>query len=356
MRENSGGIVRANVKANVRVVGWPRWFSNPYLPKLLAALRDEGVDASASYTLVACAARLRAGDWLHLHWPGEAHTHKVRWLYRLHAATVRMQLRALKRRGVRIAWTAHNLVPHDDPHPDLGHRARRDVLALVDHVFVHFASARADLAETFGYTGPSTVMPHPHFMDTYPPPAPRDVARARLGLPDDGFVCLAFGRIRPYKGIGSIISAFRAMAGERDRLVVAGLREGDVNAELALAEGDPRILVHARKIPHDDVPLYFGAADVAVTAHRAFFTSGTAPLALTMGCPIVGPSVHHLAELAGGQRVFPIQDGPDGLAASLAQARDAAPTIDHAALRAWTADCLGDWHDAAAQICRVFRC
>jgi beta-1,4-mannosyltransferase len=329
----------------LRAVAWPRWFANPYLPRLLDALCDDGIDARAAQTLALAATRLRSGDWLHLHWPGETHTHHARWLYGARASLVRRQLHALKRRGVHIAWTAHNLVPHDDPHPDLGRRARSDMLAVVDHVFVHFESARRDLAETFGYTGPSTVVPHPHFMTAYPPPAPRAAARARLGLPDDGFVALAFGRIRPYKGVGAIIEAFRRIASERDRLVVAGCREGDVTRELALADGDPRIMVHARTIPHDDVP---------VTAHRAFFTSSAAPLALSMGCPIVGPPIHHLADLAGEHRMFPIEDGPDGLAAGLAHAREATPMVDRAAVREW-ASTLGDWGDAASRISAVFR-
>jgi beta-1,4-mannosyltransferase len=341
-------------QTRLRVAAWPKWFANPYLPRLLGALRDEGLDAFASQSLAVATARLRAGDWLHLHWPGETHTHDARWRYCARAAVIRAELQTLKRRGVRIAWTAHNLVPHDDPHPDLGHRARREMLSLVDHVFVHFASARRDLAEAFGYTGPSTIVHHPHFMDTYAAPPPRASARARLGLPDDGFVALTFGRIRPYKGVGATIEAFRRIAGEHDRLVIAGPREGDVSAELALADGDPRILVHARTIPHDDVPLYFGAADVAVTAYRDFFTSSVAPLSLSMGCPVVGPAIHHLADLRGEQRMFPIEDGREGLVTSLARARDAAPTIDHAALRAW-AGTLGDWSDAAASIAAVFR-
>jgi beta-1,4-mannosyltransferase len=343
-----------DARTRLRVVAWPRWFANPYLPKLLAALREEDLDVTAPHSLALGATRLRAGDWLHLHWPGETHTHQARWLYGARAAMIRAQLHALKRRGVRIAWTAHNLVPHDDPHPDLGHRARSDMLSVVDHIFVHVDSARRDLADAFGYTGPSTVVPHPHFIDAYPPPPPRTAARARLGLPDNGFDALAFGRIRPYKGVGTIIEAFRQIAGERDRLVVAGCREGDVDDELALADGDPRIVVHARTIPHDDVPVYFSAADVAVTAHRAFFTSSTAPLALSMGCPIVGPPIHHLADLAGDQRMFPIEDGPDGLAAGLSRARDAALTVDRDAVRAW-AETLGDWQDAAASIAAVFR-
>ena len=348
------GMPSPSLQTALRVDAWPRWFANPYLPRLLDALRDEGLEANAVRALARSATRLRAGDWLHLHWPGETHTHHARWLYGARAAIVRTQLHALKRRGVHIAWTAHNLVPHDDPQPDLGRKARADMLAVVDHVFVHFESARRDLADTFGYTGPSTLVPHPHFMSAYPPPTPRAAARARLGLPEDGFVALAFGRIRPYKGVGAIIQAFRRTAGPSDRLIVAGCCEGDVAGELALADDDPRIMVHAKTIPHDDVPLYFGAADVAVTAHRAFFTSSAAPLAISMGCPVVGPPIHHLADLAGGQRMFPIEDGPDGLAAGLAHAREAAPTIDHAAVRQW-ASTLGDWRDAAGSIAAVFR-
>lgn len=338
--------------SRLRVAAWPRWFGNPYLPKLLAGLRDEGLNAFAPQSLGVGATRLRPGDWLHLHWPGETHLYASRKRYAARAAMIQAQLCLLKRRGVRIAWTAHNLVPHDDPHPDLGRRARRDMLTLVDHVFVHFASARGDLEETFGYTGPSTIVPHPHFLDAYAPPPPRAAARARLGLPQDHFVALSFGLIRPYKGIGAIIEAFQKVASDRDRLVVAGEPRGDVSGELALAAGDPRIVLRTENIPDEEVPLYFGAADVSVTAHRAFFTSSTAPLALTMGCPVVGPPIHHLADLAGDQRMFPIDDGPDGLALSLARARAAAPSIDHAALRAWATE-LGGWRDAAANIAAV---
>ncbi len=338
----------------LRVLAWPRWLGNPYLPRLLAALRDEGLDARVHASLTLGSLSLRAGDWLHLHWPGEAYAHRARWLYKMRARAMRSLLRRLKRRGVRIAWTAHNMVPHDDPHPDLGRRARRELLALVDHVFVHFAGAQAELAETFGYTGPVTVVHHPHYADTYPAPPPRAEARARLGLPADGFVALAFGLIRPYKGVGTVITAFQQIARADDRLVLAGAPEGDVAAELALGADDPRIVVHARRIDEEEVPYYFAAADVTVIAHRAFFTSGSALLGLSMGTPIVGPPIHHLADLAGGQRLFPAEPGVAGLAAALARAREAAPTIDRAAVRAW-AEHHGTWRVAAARIAAVFR-
>lgn len=264
------------------------------------------------------------------------------------------QIRELKDRGVRIAWTAHNLVPHDDPYPELGRQARQNLLDLCDHVFIHFPGARAILAEEFGYTGPTTVVHHPHYIDSHPAPPSQSEARAELKLPADGFVALSFGLIRPYKGIDDIIAAFQKIARENDRLILAGHPEGDVAAELEAARRDPRIVLHAKHIPTAEVPTYFAAADAAVIAHRAFFTSGSALLALSMGCPVVGPAVNHLADLAGGQRLYPAELGADGLAAGLSDARDNAHLLDRDRLREWTAD-YGSWRVAAERSAAVFR-
>lgn len=350
----SAESVGAPAVTPVRVQMWPHWVANPYLPRLIASLEDNGLDVSASPMLYLGARRLRAGDWLHLHWPGETHLHHSRSLYRLRAAAVRMRLHALKRRGVRIAWTAHNLVPHDDPHPDLGIRARRDLLEVTDHVFVHFDGATSQLADTFGYRGPCTTVQHPHYIEDYGAPPPRSDARVELGIPADGFVALCFGRIRPYKGVGNVIGAFQRIASEHDRLIIAGPPQGDVSAELDIAAHDPRIIVHARHIPDDKVPVYYGAADVAVIAQREFFTSGSALLAMSMGRPVVGPALHQLADLAGAQRLFAVDPTADGLAAGLADARAAAPSIDHDAIRTW-AERYGTWHDAATRTANVLQ-
>ncbi|MCX2713506.1 glycosyltransferase [Mycolicibacterium sp. J2] len=348
------GSVAESATSPVRVQMWPRWVANPYLPSLISSLQNAGVEAGASPLLYLGARRLRAGDWLHLHWPGETHLHGSRSLYRLRAAAIRLRLKALKRRGVRIAWTANNLVPHDDPHPNLGRQARRDLLAVADHVFVHFEGAREQLAEAFGYRGPCTTVHHPHYIGDYQAPPPRAEARAQFGIPADGFVALAFGRIRPYKGVGNVIEAFQRVAGEQDRLIIAGPPQGDVSAELGIAAGDSRIILHAKHIPDEEVPVYYGAADVAVLGQRAFFTSGSAVLALSMGRPVVGPTTHHLSDLAGGQRVFAVETTVDGLATGLAQARAAAPTIDHDAVRAWASH-YGTWQDAAIRTASVLR-
>ncbi|WP_395311860.1 glycosyltransferase [Mycobacterium sp. AMU20-3851] len=338
----------------VRVLQWPRWMSTNYLPRVVDGLRDEGLRVTTPYLLGAGSTRLRSGDWLHVHWSTEAHVHHLRWLYMTRAESFHQHIRRLKRRGIRIAWTAHNLVPHDDPHPELGRCFRAELLAHTDHVFIHFPGAQDILRKEFGYTGPCTVVHHPAYVNVHPQPPSQAVARAGLGLPPRGFVALSFGKIRPYKGLADVIRAFQSIAGADDRLLVAGKPEGDVSAELDLAHRDPRIVVHAKRIPDDEVPTYFAAADVSVVAHHAFFTSGSALLSLSMGCPIVGQPINHLADLTGGQRLYPVGPGAEGLARGLVEARQQSPDVDRAALRAWAA-AHGDWPDAAAQMAAVFR-
>lgn len=333
----------------MKVLAWPHWLGNPYLPQLLAAMRSAGLDAAPIHTITLGGRRLGPGDWLHLHWPGARLIHRWRSVYQARAAHFAYVLDGLRRRGVRVAWTAHNLVPHDDPHPDLGRAARAHLLANLDHVFVHFPGARTELADEFGYTGPSTVVHHPHYIDDYPTPPSQALARAALGLPPTGFVALGFGALRPYKGLGDVIRGFLQMAGPDDRLLLAGNPTGDITADLELAASDPRVILHARSIPAADVPTYFAAADVSVVAHRAFFTSGSALLALSMGCPIVGPVVHHLTALAGEQRIIPATLGPGGLADGLRQARLTAPAVDRPAIRQWAAR-HGTWADAGARV------
>ena len=46
--------------------------------------------------------------------------------------------------------------------------------------------------------------------------------RRRLDLPDAAFVYACLGLMRPYKGLEELLPAFRELAGEDLRLVVAG--------------------------------------------------------------------------------------------------------------------------------------
>jgi glycosyltransferase involved in cell wall biosynthesis len=335
----------------VRVLPWPLWTSNPYLDRFCREIGSRGVEV-VMQSRRAGLRRLDRGDWVHLHWPGGPLISPRRWLYAWRIRRFAAFVRTLKREGLRLAWTAHNLYPHDDPHPDLGRRARHDLIPHLDHVFVHFPSAITTIADELGYRGPTTVIPHGNYIDDYGELGDRSAARAQLGLPADGFVALMLGQLRPYKGIGEAVTAFMAMAGEHDRLVIAGRSIGDIGPELAVAAGDPRVIIRIGHVPAEQIGPYHAAADCFVAAHRSTFTSGSAVMALSLGCPIVGPAVHHLASLGPQPRLWATDGTVQGLAEGLRQRKAAGP-LDREAIREWAREHLS-WASAGELAAAVF--
>ena len=337
------------------VMPWPLWTGNPYLPRLMEALLRQGLTVRRRPWLRLGVAELRRDHWIHLHWPGGPIHHPSRARYQRRIDRMRRTLDKTRAKGIRLVWTAHNLLPHDDPHPDLGHELRLAVLAQVEHVFLHFPGAKAILERELGYRGPTSVVPHPHYIDEHPTPPSQADARAKLGLPQDGLVALIFGLLRPYKGIGQVIRGFLESAGADDRLLIAGAPRQGVGAELELARADPRIITRLQRIPGGEVPTYFAAADASMIAYREFFTSGAAVLSLSMGCPLVGPAHNHLADLGGEPNLFACELGPEGIAAGIERLRGRREEIDRATIREQARSAFGDWDDAAASIAQVLR-
>jgi beta-1,4-mannosyltransferase len=352
-RSGGGNVVAMNDA--VRVLPWPYWTGNPYLPRFCDELEACGGVAVIRTRFRPLALRqLGRGDWLHLHWPGDLLRSPDRRRYGRRIAGFLRALDRLRGRGVRVCWTAHNLVPHDDPHPDLGLEARRAMVARLDHVLIHFATAGVMLEDELGWRGPTTVIPHGHYADVYGGLADPVASRRAIGAPGHGLILLMLGQLRPYKGIAAAVAAFQRIATGDDRLIVAGRPEGDVAVELAAARADDRIVVRAERIPAAELAGYHAAADAVLLAYRASFTSGAAVMALSLGCPAVGAGGPHLASLGPEPRVF-AADRPDpaSLAAAIERRRAHGP-IDRAALRAWARTHLS-WSAAARRAAAVFR-
>jgi glycosyltransferase involved in cell wall biosynthesis len=146
---------------------------------------------------------------------------------------------------------------------------------------------------------PGWVIPHGHFRASYPRGASREEARRRLGLPDEGPVLLNFGQISAYKNIPRLLAAFRSLDLPAATLLVAGSPTVPAVAEevRAGAAHDPRVRLHLRYIPEDEVQLYFAAADVVVLPYTNILNSGNALLALSFDRPVLVPDRGSMGEL-----------------------------------------------------------
>ena len=327
-----------------RIIAFPK-DGNLYTEKLYVEVEKQGTLALAGvWSLPWMRKNLRPGDLVHIHWPS--------FLYFEPRSRPRTGLRLVKMyvllsfcrfRGATVVWTAHNLYPHDDGPNSVLHRiGRRIMVAFADHVCVHGASAATIVGREFHVAeSRMRIGHHPHWIDCYPNSVSRAESRARVGVGGGDYVYLFIGRCRPYKGLESLIEAFRA-APQPSRLIIAGkFSSAGYQQEIAaLIQDVRRVQLIARRIPDDEIQSFMNAADCVVLPYRAVLTSGAALLALSFGRPVVVPDLGSIRDHVDPRcGVLYAPDQPNALATALIDVRarqfDAAGIIDHVRHFTW---------------------
>jgi len=220
----------------------------------------------------------------------------------------------LARRRAQLVATAHNVRPHESGRWEEWTLWR--TLRTADAVVVHTRAAADTARRRLGPGRRVEVIHHgdyAFFRGGWT--ADRAAARRALGLPERGQLLLAFGAIRPYKGLFDLIRALPAVRRRHPEahLVVVGpmLVGSRAEYEAAIAQGHVEDAVTFRPVyvPHAEVASYFAAADVAVFNYRDVTDSGALRVAASLGTPIVATAVgafrEFLADGATGRLVPP---------------------------------------------------
>jgi glycosyltransferase involved in cell wall biosynthesis len=261
--------------------------------------------------------RMRGARIVHLHWvwafllPGASRFPIMR---RASLAWFRLFLRCARLLGLRLAWTAHNVLPHSPVFPD-DIAARRLLVSQCDVVFGHSAWTLTGLTEIGVVPRHWATIRHAPFQRATPAnPAPRP-SRAN-GTRE----LLFFGNVFEYKGVEELLQALsRLPESHRVHLTVAG-QCGDAGLrsriEAIAEEAGERVSLRLQHIPDSDIGQLMREADVAILPFRRITTSGSALLALSHGKPLVIPALPALADLPDGA-VFRYDGSVDGLAAAL---------------------------------------
>jgi glycosyltransferase involved in cell wall biosynthesis len=216
--------------------------------------------------------------------------------------------RAVRRLGVPVVYTVHNLVPH---HQRPGDEARYGRLyRAADAVVVHSERSAAALRDQWGISADRiAVTPMGPMLEGWAAPT-RDDARRQLGLPADVELALFAGLIEPYKGLADLIAAFGPVAQRRPqaRLVIAGKPnegfDGYTRQLAALGLAD-RTVLDLQFLPEPRLAAYLCAADVVVLPYRSVTSSAMLLAARRFGSPLVATRVGDLADV--------VQDGESGL-------------------------------------------
>ncbi len=210
--------------------------------------------------------------------------------------------------GKKVALTVHNVnqARRDSNDSLLNRLTLRIQYRLADHMFVHTKKMKNELVEDFDVPEKAvTVIRHPinnAFPDTDLTPVE---AKRRLGIADDEKAILFFGRIKPYKGLEHLLSAFQQLVGgdANYRLIIAGeLQKGnekymDEVQRMVTREIDRgQIILKIQFIPDEEMEVYLKAADVLVLPYNEIFQSGVLFLGYSFGLPVIATDVGSFRE------------------------------------------------------------
>jgi beta-1,4-mannosyltransferase len=228
---------------------------------------------------------LRA-DVFHVHWPELIVRGGSKLETYARCLGLQMVLALMRRRGTAIVRTLHNLEPHE-----MGDAVERWALAKLD--------ARTDLfirinAETPAPFGQSPLIPHGHYRDAY--------ERYSKPPPIAGRIVFA-GRIRPFKGVESLITAFRTTTSPSATLRIVGIPTPELEKEISNAATiDPRISVKFGYVPDEEFVAEVSRAEVVCLPYDDIHNSGALLAALSLDRPTLvrdTPTTRALADEAG---------------------------------------------------------
>jgi glycosyltransferase involved in cell wall biosynthesis len=189
---------------------------------------------------------------------------------------------AYRRGGGRVVMVCHNVAPHD-PTPLAALLGGR-LLRLADVVLVH-AESEAELAVRLCPSRTIVRAFHPAAPAPAWSPAP---GRARL---------LAFGYVRPYKGIEDLLAALVRVP-EAELRVVGRFWEpiGRYERLVERLGLTGRVILEDRYVADAEVPALFAACDAVICPYRQASQSGVVPVAYSHGRAVAATRVGGLAE------------------------------------------------------------
>jgi hypothetical protein len=233
---------------------------------------------------------LRDWDWFHMHWP--------EWYLSSDFEANELFIDRLRRAGVRILWTQHNLVPHDqDPAMVPVYELWASAADAVSH---HSQWGMRRAIETYRYRPDVVhrVIPLMWFGEDAPDrtDADRAAVEAELGLGPSNLRLGVIGAPRPAKRIDLVMEAVVQCTRQDVELVVFSLGAGQS------APDDPRVVgLPYERVPRQVFDRRLRALDVVVLPFEPglMLTTGTVGDVVGAGLAALTSDWEYLAEALG---------------------------------------------------------
>lgn len=312
----------------------PKYDHNPFIQMFCQSLTDAGLQVID----VPDPRHLNNSDVdvLHIHWPEKVFWDAGPWpRVAVRLAATLMALRRLKRSGVKLVWTVHNLKPHD--------------LALrYQPLWALYSAELCRLVDGFVTLSPSTVdvvrrhlpgLRHKPGIYAWHPPysqhsesGDRENVRRALGIGPYTKLIGFVGYVRPYKGLEDLIRAIREINDGTVALMVCGtaFRQEYARRIRELASGDKHIHLNLTRLSDREFSASALACDLIVLPFRSSLHSGSLINAVSHGRAALTPDTPFAASLCdavGGSFVQTYTPPLTPEILRLAQAAQGAPRL-----------------------------
>jgi beta-1,4-mannosyltransferase len=244
-------------------------------------------------------------DLAHVDWPGPIilHTHWFAALFQGAANPKEAQMRldqtktaisAFKARtGARLIWTAHNVFPHGNDHPEAFLALRQWIFETFNGLHIMEDDHLAILEQSYERSAPHHfTVPHMLYTGSLPTGVDRATARAHFGIPHGSTVFGYFGSIQAYKRISMIIDARDSLPQDHSvRILIGGVpADQDEVRRLQARIGIRRdVILLPRTIQDHEIQYLHAASDVMVLPYAETLNSGAAMMSASFRKPFLTP-------------------------------------------------------------------
>ena len=283
----SGNSYQTNLAHSLSKQGASIYFSPKFHRRKITSL----------FAMIIGLSRCWRPDILHIHWPDPFMIADNKFITFIKSTGFICEILLLKLFGVKIIWTVHNIMGHED-RSEYQLLFTRLMARLNNKLISHCSSANIEIVKTYGKDLSITVIHHGNYIRQYKNEMTSLQARNKLGFDKEDIIFLHFGYIRPYKGISELINAFKRLDNQRAKLLIVGKPfDNKIATDIYNdCKYDNRIKNILKFIPDDDIQIYMNAADVVVLPYKDVLTSGTVILSMSFGRPIIAPAIGCIAD------------------------------------------------------------
>jgi beta-1,4-mannosyltransferase len=212
-------------------------------------------------------------DVVHFHWPEMLVRHRNAVIEQFKACAFDIWLWRLKRRGIGIVRTLHNVTPHETVRPAV----RRSLARLAAMTDVTVALNPATPLDESG-----TLILHGHYRDRFDG---HDRPTTRPGR------IIYAGLIRPYKGVESLVRAFGDVHVDGVQLRIVGKPTDELRTYLnGVTSADPaRISTVLEFVSDEQLVAEISQAELVCLPYQELHNSGILLVALSLDRPVLVP-------------------------------------------------------------------